>query len=260
MSKLTIDLDEKFENFPHAPIVEAVIDIRASTSTMPAEDTLKAELSQRLEDYEFLDSMQNVRIQQHISIKSSGDAEPLVSEVTWKGLRFQSKDKKHIAQFNRDGFVFSRLQPYLSWEQLFEEGMRLWAVYAELTKPVEVGRIGLRYINRILLPEGEVLLEDYLKSSPQPPIGLELPFVGFLHQDTLAVPGYPYAVNIIKTLQEPAADHPQRSGLIVDIDSFTTDTCAPDELLLKKRLMEMRWVKNKVFFGSFAENAWKLFR
>ncbi len=260
MASLVIDTTESFQNLPRAPIVEAVIDIRARPAEALEEAALRAQLDAKLGVYQFLDSMQRVEIQQEVSFQGDAPAGPIIRELGWKGLRFQSDDKRHIAQFNRDGFVFSRLEPYESWEQLYEEGMRLWSAYAEIAKPIEIHRIGLRYINRIQLPPGELRFEVYLQPAPEPPKGMDLPFYGFVHQDTLAVPGHPYAINVIRTIQPPEAPGIQGVSLILDIDASTTPGFELDTAKLVRCLLEMRWLKNKVFFGSVTPNALKLFQ
>lgn len=260
MTKLVINVDELFPHLPHAPIVEAVIDIRARPAMSLEETTIKPQLEAKLTGYQFLDSMQHIEIQHQVNLQGGAPVSPIVRELGWKGLRFQSGDKKHIAQFNRDGFVFSRLEPYESWEQLHAESMRLWSAYVELAHPVEIHRIGLRYINRIQLPPDELRFEDYLQPTAQPPTGLDLPFYGFLYQDTLAVPDHPYAINVIRTIQPPTAPGAQGLGLILDIDAFTTQGFELDQATLEQRLLELRWLKNKVFFGSVTQTALKLFQ
>ena len=42
-------------------------------------------------------------------------------------------------------------------------------------------------------------------------------------------------------------------GLILDIDVFMQNPFEYDETRIKKCLEEMRWVKNKVFFGSLTD-------
>lgn len=260
MTNLAIDIAESFRHLPHAPIVEAVIDIRARPASVLEEAVLKSRLEGKLSGYRFLDSMQHVQIQQQVNLRGGASVSPTMRELGWKGLRFQSDDKKYIAQFNRDGFVFSRLEPYQSWQQLYDEGMRLWRVYVELAQPAEIHRIGLRYINRIQLPPDELRFGDYLEAAPVPPKGLDLPFHGFMHQDTLSVPDHPYAINVIRTIQPPNVPSGMGLGLIIDIDVFTIKGFELNEAAMKQPLLEMRWLKNKVFFDSFTPNALKLFQ
>jgi len=175
-------------------------------------------------------------------------------------VRFHSADERHLAQFNRDGFVFSRLPPYQNWEQLRTEAMRLWRMHTELARPTEAQRVGLRYINRIVLPMQEVRFEDYIQPHAEPPRGLDLPFHGFFHQDILAVPDYAYAITVVRTIQPPQDPRAQGLGLILDIDVFTTQPVELREGVLEARLAEMRWLKNKVFFGSITQKALETFR
>lgn len=258
MTKLIINIEETFQHLPRAPIVEAVIDIRARAVTALEEGVVKPQLEAKLSGYQFLDSQRE--IEHGFTLEGGKPPGLMIRDLGWKGLRFQSTDKEHIAQFNRDGFVFSRLEPYQSWEQLYDEGMRLWRVYVELAQPVEIHRIGLRYINRIQMPPDELRFEDYFELPPAPPKSLDLPFYGFMHQDMLAVPDHPYEINVIRMIQPLSAPGSSGFGLILDIDVFTTQGFELDETSLEQRLLEMRWLKNKVFFGSVTPSALKLFR
>ena len=87
----------------------------------------------------------------------------------------------HIAQFNKDAFVFSRLNPYEDWERFSGEALRLWGIYCELLKPSEVRRVGLRFINRVVVKQTRVELADYYKYSPETLKELNWPLTGYLH-------------------------------------------------------------------------------
>jgi uncharacterized protein (TIGR04255 family) len=256
----TVDIktDEIFENLPRAPIVEAVIEIRARATKTLEESSLRSTLEPRLADYVFLDSLREY--QGEVKLEGGKLPSQKVQDLGWKGVRFRSSDQKHITQFNRDGFVFSRLEPYLTWEQLYEESQKLWKIYKELAEPVEIQRIGLRFINRIKLPPGELAFEDFIQPAPSTPQGLDLPFHGFMHHDTLAVPEHPYAINVIRTIQRPSGNVDGGIAVILDIDVFTTHGFDLDETLLSRRFLEMRWLKNKVFFGSITKKALEMFR
>jgi uncharacterized protein (TIGR04255 family) len=250
-----INVEEKFENLPRAPIVEAVIEIRARATKTLEESSLRSALQAKLEGYGFLDSIREF----HGEVQIEAEKPPSQKiDVGWKGVRFRSSDAKHIVQFNRDGFAFSRFEPYLTWEQLYSESQRLWTIYKQVAQPADIQRIGLRFINRIKLPAGELLFEEFMQPAPSAPRGLELPFHSFMYHDTLAVPENPYAINVIRTVQQPSTD--VGTGLILDIDVFTTQGFDLDESILGRRLLEMRWLKNKVFFGSITGKALQMFR
>ena len=255
---IKIDLAESFPHLPRAPIVEAVIDVRGRAETPWEEAATQARLKTELPGYFQLDSQRQVRYE--LGMAPGQEPQQAFHDLGWRGLRLQSQDKLHIAQFNRDGFVFSRLQPYESWDQLIAEGMRIWRIHQGIAHPSEVQRLGLRFINRILLPPKDMDFEAYLVAPPKPPSSLDLPFHGFFHNETLAVPGYPYAINIVRTIQRPQPPEPDRLGLILDHDVFTVEPFTVQQEILERQLAEMRWLKNKVFFGSITEKALAILR
>lgn len=251
--KIIINTDEEFPHLPRAPIVEAVIDIRAHPAVAFEEEAIRSAVLLRLDGYNYLDSPREFRQE----FKFNGDKTPRHSfqDLGLKGLRFQASDNKQIVQFNRDGFVYSQLEPYPDWQSFKNEGLRIWKIFREILQPVDINRIGLRFINRIVLQPDELRFEDFIKPAPEPPRDLDLPFMGYMHHDTLAVFGYPYAINLIRTIQPPQAESSTGMGLILDIDVFTIQGFELDEERLVQSLEEMRWLKNKAFFGSVTEKA-----
>jgi uncharacterized protein (TIGR04255 family) len=250
---LKIDVTEFFPHLEHAPIVEAIIEMRVRVESPWEESALREQVKAKLPSYPNIISQKE--FQHELKLKAGHPPEQSFHDRGWKGLRLQSEDGKYIAQFKRDGFVFSRLSPYETWDKFKEEGMRLWTVYAELAKSLEVQRLGVRFINRITLPPVEVRLDDYLVVPPQPPGELDLEIMGFFHQDNLLVTGYPYVTNIVKTVQPPQGAGSDGGGLILDIDVFTTEPFERRADTIDKRLAEMRWLKNKVFYNSLTRKA-----
>ena len=70
-----------------------------------------------------------------------------------------------------DGFTFSRLKPYETWENLRDEAYRLWQKYREITSP-EIIRVALRYINKLEFPLPIKNFSDYLTAAPIVPAEL----------------------------------------------------------------------------------------
>ncbi|MEW6219457.1 MAG: TIGR04255 family protein [Thermodesulfobacteriota bacterium] len=250
---VTINIAEEFEQFPKAPIVEAVIDIRARATNVFEEDPVRTHLESVLPGYAFLDSLH--AFQHEVRLEGGRACEPRLQDLGWSGLRFRSADEKHIATFGRDGVAASRLPPYGDWRQFCSEGRHLWEVFQQLAQPAQIHRVGLRFINRIPLPVADAQLAEYIEPAPAPPGSFDLPLAGFMHHDTLVVPGHPYAINVILTIQQEPA-----TALILDIDVFTVQELDVEQANLAHRLEEMRWLKNKVFFGSITAKAKEMFR
>ncbi len=170
-----------------------------------------------------------------------------------------SVDNLHIAQFNRDGFVFSRLQPYDNWKCFTEEGLRLWQVYLDLAGPSEVERLGVRFINQISLNR----VSDIVKISSKQSKCLDslgLPLASFFHLDTYDVPEHPYGINVAQTIQPPTLPDKGEFGLILDIDVFTKDAFECADEILREHLPKMRLLKDEAFFSLIKPKAIDSFR
>lgn len=245
-----INLAEAFPHLKKAPIVEAVIDVRARASTAWESGTVGRQLREELARFPQIQDL--AEVSQVVQVAPFPGASSI--ESAWTGLR--AADSSKVLQMTRDGMLFSQLPPYGNWEQFAGEGLRIWSTFARVAKPADIARIGVRFINRIPLPPGEMRVENYIYPAPATPLGLPLEHHNFFYQDTLGVPGDVFAINIIKTIQ--VADG--AVAVILDIDVFTLRPCVGGQDELGTRLKEMRWLKNKAFFGSITPAALELFR
>jgi uncharacterized protein (TIGR04255 family) len=257
-SSLRIDTKEQFQRLAHAPIAEAVIEMRARAEVPWEEVAVRAKLVPLLPAYPNIESQSE--FEHEMQFGPGQDMVQRHRDLGWRGLRCESADHLHIAQFNRDRFVFSRLRPYDHWEEFQGEAIRLWDIHRDLAQPLGIQRLGLRFINRIDLPNNSPRPDDYLHMPTDVLKGLPLYREGFFHRDVLGVPGYPYIVTIVRTVQPTHAVGSKRFGLLLDIDVFTTESLDLRDDLLTQRLNEMRWLKNKAFFGSITEHALESFR
>jgi len=254
-----IDHAEQFEHLSRAPIVEAVIEFRTRAEADWERSHVESTLRDTLADYPKHQSLTRGSLTAKIRLSEDApDSDQGLSTVVerdWLGVRAESSDGLQIATFTRDGFSLSRLEPYQAWAQLYGEAIRLWKLHASLAKPSETQRIGVRYINRFRMPpKGRP--SEYLSGLGAP--GVDLPVEHFLHKDTLAVPGTPYAVNMVRAMQPSEGD--TAASLILDIDAFCPEPTATELRSIEKALADLRWLKNRVFFSALTENALKDFR
>ncbi len=256
--ELTIDTSEEFPRLSRAPIVEATLEFRCRAEATWEEAVILEQLKSRLPDYPL--ALAQRAFQQEFQFGLNQPAQGTYQDLGLKGFRFQSKDNLQITQFNRDGFAFSRLQPYESWQHFSLEAFRLWEIYAELARPTQIQRLGLRFINRINLEPEQGTLDHYLSAPPQTPEELGFPFITFLHHDSFAVPGKPYIVNVVKTVQPQQSAGVAPPALIFDIDVFSEQPFVLEAATMNQRVAEMRWLKNKFFFGNITSGALETFR
>jgi len=259
---IMIDPSEQFEHLPHAPIVEAIIEIRARAESLGNVNELKESFEKTLPEYSKINRVGQLSFKLPVDFAAQKHrpemAEQPKSEQTWLGLRLETEDGRNVAQLTRDFFSFSRLKPYENWEKFQAEAIRLWKMHAELTAPSDITRLGVRFINRLEVPAAGLELNRYLKGLTDPLN--ELPRSGFFHRDTLSVPNHSYGVTLIRTNQPASAASEGHLGLLIDIDVSCQDRIAPDIARIERRLADMRWLKNKVFFANVKEKALELCR
>ena len=246
------------EEFPHlqaAPIVEAVIHWTARATQPFQPDTLRNQLAARLPEYPECQPQHELKFE--VAVAADDKSTPTRQE-SWHGFRLTSADKLQIAQFNRDGLVFSRLKPYESWDVFSAEARRLWTLYLELANPSEVQRLGVRFINRIA-PIELSKLRRYLTNPPRCLDSLGLPTSGFLYQSMHDVPGLPMRINVVQTIQPLAPPSTDGLGLILDVDASTTRAFPPSDDVLKDYLAKLRWLKDKAFFSLLKPTALSTF-
>ena len=249
MGAFRIDTSEQFQHLDKAPIVEAVIELKGMATAEWVEDVVLKKLEDALPDYHAAEKGMKSTIevapddsQQEQSVSASHRSE-------WVGFRFKHRSKPYLAQFERNSFFLSRLKPYENWEAFVGEALRLWKLHQGVANPQEIQRIGVRFVN-LLRISTQTPLSDYLRQAPVALEGLNLPHIGFLHSDILRLPESPYySVTINRTVQsDPESE--ASYGLIVDIDVSTDDPPRSNHVTLASRLEEMRWLKNKAFFGT----------
>ena len=168
-----LDFAREFPHLTAAPIAEAVIHWCARAEREWSQDQIQAELVQRLPDYPNQKPLSEVGLLMEANLAEEGEPPSARRWGGWEGFRHTTADELNVAQFKRNGFVFSRLRPYQDWEAFEREARRLWNVFLELAKPSQVSRLGVRFINRIPIAANKEL-GDYLVEPPTRPLGLPL--------------------------------------------------------------------------------------
>jgi uncharacterized protein (TIGR04255 family) len=238
------------------PVVEAVIEFRVRAGDFWDAAEAEERIRELLPEYPNVERIERAEFE--ASWANDGAAPEIRHRVKYPmGLLFKSSEASNIVQFQSDRVARSRLQPYTNWDELEAEALRLWNVYQKVRTSVELNGIGVRFINRIPLTGVRVDLGEVLRNPPSTPHGLDVPFIGFLHQDVLKVPDTPYQVKIVKTLQAGGGSN-ALPGLILDCDVQTEPGLIPEAEMLNQ-LARMRELKNHAFFGTVSEKSIEAF-
>ena len=252
MAKATfkLDLAEQFPQLSHAPIVEAVIHWQARAQKPLEPDAVRSALVQQLPEYRSCEPIQQFAF---AAMMTEQNAAPIVQhQKGWYGFRLTSDDQRYVVQFHRDGIVFSRTQQYPELAAICRGGKADLARVRQIAAPVEIQRLGVRFIKPHSGCEAETLAEILCEPPTCPS---NLPLNEFLYQTRFSVPDQSYGVRVIKVMQPSVPGLTQSSGLFLDCDVYTTTPMSCEDTKVDRALGEMRWLKNKIFFTLLTEEA-----
>lgn len=147
-----------------------------------------------------------------IFLESSGNTEQMPFFVQAPLIQARKEDDSELLQVGPGIAVANRLK-YTSWEDFIPGIRTILDAYICSAKPKSVTRIGTRYINCFLLPQGTIDIKDYFNLDIQIP-----PTLFGLQQFDLTF------VNKLKNVSD-------QSGQDFDIRiRFFTDALKPDEM------------------------------
>lgn len=241
-------------HYGNAPITEALIDIRVD---LPA--------SFRFEQLQDIKKLVGEAYSREETIAKATAKLSFVPELQSSteqqkiGLKLWSTGDRQVLQARLDGFTFSRLQPYETWERLRDEAKRLWNIYRAFAKPVNITRAAVRYINQLDLPGDRVELEEYFKTYPF--VTSDLPgelrdFGAFVMSLRLAQPDLK-GIAVINQASAQARK-PSTVSIILDIDLFVEKPDVGDEQQLWGLFEGLRNRKNLYFEACITDKTREL--
>jgi len=239
----------RIRHLRNAPITEAIVDFRASLPGDLRPDRLreaKDRLAQR-----YPEAVERKGLETRLEIAAGRPTERQTRDLGFLGIWLKTEDQKSIAQFRVDGFTFNRLRPYTSWEDIFPEAMRLWAIYLEIASPESVTRVALRYINHMPLPSPGGELSGYIVTGPRWPLSAQEILSSFATKVVLEYPQRNMKANVIQTLE--IGVKPSEPSLLFDIDVYRSGDLEASPTALQPIFDELRRYKNEIFFGSLTD-------
>jgi len=239
--------------YKRAPITEAVIELRFAR---PLEQAVIERVTRRLRaDYPLADPENQVKLEFDAVTRKAK------IETTWTGVRLSSADRADVSFFRTFAFGSSRLAPYAGWEAFQPRVASDWRVLRDTVGPIELSRIGVRYVNRIDVPlDNSPLIRgpDYLNVWPMSP-------------DQLGAPMTAYTMQTVRPLVVDDCILTLNSGIVpsplIGFASFTLDLDVSRETNLPRRDDELwalveriRHHKNSIFERCITDRARALFQ
>lgn len=248
----------KVRPLAHAPVVEALIDLRVHGRDGMTVERLETSLAAHDFGYQKKGPILRGNFGFSINLEETPLTPSTVGETAIIGTRLHSANEKYVAQLTIEGFTLSRLPPYESWDALVAEARRVWSVYVQCANPVRIHRAATRYINNLRLPlkQGE-RFQIYLKGLPDMPLDFPQRVSSFLQR--FVVEDEHCGATAILT---QALDQFTANGVvpvILDIDVFRDIQFSPDSADVWEYFSQLRSLKNRFFFGALEEAAVELY-
>jgi uncharacterized protein (TIGR04255 family) len=238
-------MQPKYDN---APIVEAIIAIGVSYADGSAASALAGVEQVFAKRFARSQALRMVDVVVHTEVDKEATSTLNQRPSGWK---FTDETNQRVLQVLPDAFVYSHLQPYTNWETFSADAYELWREFLEVAKPSKVGRIQLRYINRLRLPLA-FEFKDYLNYYPTTPEGFG-PISGLVSQVQIPQPDAAKgAVALVTLASEPSAD-PSGSAMALDIDIFCSADLVSSDVAVWETLSQFRDAKNRLFESVLTE-------
>lgn len=241
----------EIQHLDKAPILEGLIDLRVELPENFDVRSLSA-IYEEIKDMYPVSGEQRL-FKGEIQINSDEEHVHQVTSGELNGFIYRTADETQIVQFRLDGFTFSRLEPYTSWEEAYPEAMRLWHLYRETTAPRFITRLAVRFINHLTIPTPFKSFSDYLIAAPRGPENVSLSVSSFLTRLTINEANGEVFTDITQALASESDETKAVIYLDIDVhrDVDNLDPNRTDEI--DETLLRLREIKNKTFFGSITE-------
>ena len=239
--------------YPKAPIRESVIHLAVNDVT-PNDELQK--LVKRFEaNYPHQEPLSTISV----GVDNTGGSVSV--DQRFDGYRITSADQADIMLVSSNGLAIARLAPYPGWEHLRARANAAWADWRSHLSARTLGRVGIRYINRIDIPISAaepVDIDSYIGFTPRVPKFSDHQIEGYFVQVTNPTNLDYWSATITSYIESPAPliDH---ASIVLDIDIFRTKEIPGREEELWNMIDSVRPVKNVIFEACITDKARKLF-
>lgn len=235
-----------FPTLSRAPIAEAVIDFRVFSQHPWNPDKLKNSIK------EIFPKAKKIEATNEFIYKVSLSGEPPKEErIGCVGYKILCENERHIVQFNQKGFVLSWVKDYKDWPSFVDQVEIYWKMYCDLLFPDEVKRIGVRFINKMVIKNEPPSLKEYYIYPPSEKQIDDWDLTNFLHKESFVVPQTQYKVTLIKTISRDPKG--LNKAVIFDSDVYVVQSISCAWGSLSEHLCNIRDIKNKAFFGNIVK-------
>jgi uncharacterized protein (TIGR04255 family) len=240
-------------HYAHAPISEAVIDLRIEASESPPTDPFSNFVSGVQDRYPFTAPIRAVEMGFHVE---DGAGAKFHNAQQVVGERLQSTTGDRVLQVQQLGFTLSHMAPYTNWEAFREEARHVWPLFVKATQAKAVSRVAVRVINKLIVPFTEAhQFTTVMPSIPPGPFGsLDAYFMQLQIGLETVANGCKAIVNIARGNAEDGSN----VEYVLDFDLFVAGLFPAESAELWRLLDKMSAAKNDLFEASITDKTREL--
>lgn len=198
------------------PLIESVCEIRLDPN-MSWDLTIAGRLFDKLQPA-FPEKRQSLGLEFKLA-SGAPTEEPDYRQI--ENLQFLSQDGKNVVQIREHLVSVSRLAPYEAWEKYKPLTLNVFEQFRAVAGEVNVARVGLKYVNRIVIPQAGIQLEEYFDIYPY--LGTKLPQT---HGPFLVGVIFPFddaADSLRVEITSANPEGPEQYHVLLSLDYFTTN-------------------------------------
>lgn len=258
MSEGVLNVSEKpaRRSYKHPPILEAFCELQFVPNTDPWNPTTPGLLYDRLrEDYPGTPRQQiaaGLQIQPQPDVPGISFRPPVVA------VELLDDEERNFLTIAPNVLTVRVRAPYPGWEVFYAKIERAVGQYGEISPKAEVQRMGLRYVNRVVIPSLRVELTDYFNSAPTTPEGFpeNLVGVGARFESDYGVEDH----DIRMVYNFGNASEPDASAFVIDIDMIEAWTVGFPVLSKAVSLLpDLKAKENAAFEAIITDKSRELF-
>ncbi len=173
-------------------------------------------------------------------------------------VRLVGRKQSQLLTFGTRSLAVNSLRPYEGWESFSSRIGHALNAYWDVVDPAGVSRIGVRYINRIRLPEESqagVRLEKYFNYFVHHPIGVPETVATFLVRTEYS---YPDGIRLAIT-HAPLPSASSNYEMLLDLDVFMQYTTPHPRNGLLEVLERLRAIEREAFEVCITDDTRALF-
>jgi uncharacterized protein (TIGR04255 family) len=173
-------------------------------------------------------------------------------------FRFKNNENTRLVTVSGNLLAVHTVRQYDRWEDFRPRIEAALKAYVEVWKPTQIERLGIRYINKIVVPTQPIILNEYLTCPPQIPSPIEGNLATFLTRNQVVLQNNS---NLLITQGSLSANE-GGVAFVLDVDAWMGPLPSPPtnvEAILSL-IDELKKSETNAFEGSITDKTRDLFK